>query len=235
LIKSIRDLFRRKPTASPGLPTAPQSPSSIIAPRPAVTWLSADDPKNPFRVDGYDCLAFVSGMISTTTEQSVARSFGALRSSSGRDHVGNLPPEPTALPCHLQYPFDGKIADGALFKAQQMEEKWDIYLYEGLLYFARSWTGSLVYVARSTTAAAGFVIDRVSVPREQTAQSDEYPVRQVDYLVKSHVLKRHYPHPLPPGLKQDPETVGFFSFGQFGRVCCFATFQDTLRDDILKP
>jgi hypothetical protein len=44
----------------------------------------------------------------------------------------------------LSYPFNGESKDGPLFVAQQMEDKWDIYLYESNLYFARSWTGDLV-------------------------------------------------------------------------------------------
>ena len=32
--------------------------------------------------------------------------------------------------------------------AQRMEDRWDIYLYDGNLYFARSWTGELGHRAR---------------------------------------------------------------------------------------
>jgi hypothetical protein len=235
MFKSMLDLFRKKPTGAnaQAAPTAAAASATQDAP-PASRWLSKDDPRNPFTVDGYDCLAFVSTMISTTSDERIATSFTNLRASIGQEHVGTLPEDAIELESHLAYPFDGEVTDGALFKAQQMEDKWDLYLYADRLYFARSWTGALVYVAGFVTTPDHLVIDRVWAPREQ-AGDPQYLLRQLDYLVKSHILGRRLPHPLPAGLERDTQAIALFSFGQYGRRCCFGTFEETLGEDIAKP
>lgn len=100
----------------------------MVTSAPEVRWLGRDDPRNPFTVDGFGCLSFVRAMRSTTKDKDVADRFVALRSSVGRNHAGQLPQGASAIEHRLVYPGGG-TADGVLFKAQQMEQKWDIYLY----------------------------------------------------------------------------------------------------------
>lgn len=200
-----------------------------------VTWLSEDDPKNPFTVDGYNCLAFVRSMRATSSDQDVAARFVGLRSSIGRNHAGQMPAGASAIEHRLVYASGGGVADGALFKAQQMEQKWDIYLYGDCLYFCRSWTDALVFTAKFSTTANSLAVETVWAAVEAIDGGREQAVRQVDYLIKNHLFRRVVPHPLPETLPQDPNVIGPYSFSQYGNMCCFGTYADTLRNDLSKP
>lgn len=233
MFKSVLDLFRKKPAIPPA--TTQKAASAEAAPveeSPLVRWLAKDAPGNPFTVDGYDCLRFVSTMRSTTADQRIATSFADLRASLGQEHVGALPENAIELECRLAYPA-GEVSDGALFKAQQMEDKWDVYLYGERMYFARSWTGALMYVAGFIATSDSLTINRAWAPPE-LAGDPQYFLRQLDYLVKSHILGRRVPHPLPADFERDMQAIALFSLSQYGRQCCFGTFEETLREDIAK-
>src|SRR5437667_10541486 len=113
-------------------PAAPDDSFSQLA------WLGPE--QNPFGLRVLDLRPFSTTMISATADPSIATRFGQLRTASGEEHRGRHPEDAVVTPCNLTYPFNGESRDGPLFKAQQMEDKWDIYLHDGHLYFARSWT-----------------------------------------------------------------------------------------------
>jgi hypothetical protein len=223
--------FRRKPAAN----VDPPSPPPPDDQPPLCQWRTKGDKANPFLVDGYDCLAFVQSMYSVTSDPAVATSFASLRQSPGSHHIGQFPVDPLEVACRLEYPYTGEVADGVVFRASEMQEKWDIYLYTHRLYFCRSWTGTLVYVAELGVAPAAIVIDRVWVSREQIGSGAELVLRRVDYLIKSHLFRRAVPHPLPKDLPRDAQTVGLYSFAHFGKLCCFGTYEDTLPSELAKP
>lgn len=200
---------------------------------PVCQWLAKGDPANPFVIDGYDCLSFVSSMISVTADQQIAETFAELRNSMGAENAGTLPNDPKEVAASLEYPYDGPVADGPLCKAAQMEHKWDIYLYGDRLYFCRSWTGMLTYVAEFSVGASSLKIARVWVSGD-CADTSDFAIREIDYLIKSHLYGRQVPHPLPDEIARDPEDVALYSFSQYGNMCCFGTFEDTLADDLLK-
>ena len=62
----------------------------------------------------------------------------------------------------------------------------------------------------------------------------EYAIRQVDYLIKSHLYGLRVPHPLPSGLSRNPQVVAALSFSLYGNMCSFGTFEDTLPRDLSK-
>src|ERR1700682_3897273 len=101
-----------------------------------LTWLGPDE--NPFHLRVLDCRPFSTTMISATKDAAIAARFSQLRSASGEEHRGRHPEDAVVARCELSYPCNGESRDGPLFVAQQMEDKWDIYLYDGHLYFARS-------------------------------------------------------------------------------------------------
>ena len=112
-----------------------------------------------------------------------------------------------------------------------MEEKWDIYLYDNLVYFCRSWTGALALVAEISPNDTKLHIGRLWAPRSEVS---ELFVQQVDYLIKSHLYKLRVPHPLPKELQDHPSAVAHYSFSQYGRICCFGTFENTIGASLLK-
>ena len=189
-------------------------------------WIPAAQSK--FGIDVFDCSEFCQSMTSMTSDQDVVARFVPLRSSIGEEYRGTLPPSPVTIDCNLAYAFSGEPQDGALFKAELMEDKWDIYLYDRCLYFARSWTGQLNYVAAVNFKQGESRIRSVSVGSECNPDS-QFTVGSVDYLIKSHIYQLLVPHPVPPQIPRDPKSVTMFSFSQFGRRACFGTYEDTTK------
>ena len=126
-------------------------------------------------------------------------------------------------------PVPGGSRDGPLFVARQMEDKWDVYLYDGHLYFARSWTGDLVYRAAVEFRGDEAVVTGVEVGRARAGDDPGLAVRAVDFLLKSHVHGREAPHPLPRGLPEDTRALAVYSFGEYGRWAWYGSFEDTTR------
>lgn len=189
-------------------------------------WIPADESR--FGIEVFDCGAFCQSMASMSSDPNVAARFVGLRSSSGEEYRGKLPPKPVAIDCNLAYPFSDESQDGPLFKADVMEDKWDIYLYDDCLYFARSWTGQLNYVA-----AVRFEQDEARL-RSVTVSSKcnpdpRFTIGTVDYLIKSHIYRQLLPHPQPLQFPRDPKSVTMFSFSQFGRWARFGTYEDTTQ------
>ena len=232
MIKKLLSIFRNSSPVNPKPEvTQPVVESSQSEERPLVRWLTKEDPENPFVLEGFDCYGFTSSMLSTTKDQDVARSFLALRSEDGQALRDTLPEDGVEIPCLLSYAFGGETRDGILFKSAVMEEKWDIYLYDNRVYFCRSWTGTLAFVAELAQDDNAFRMSRVWAPGSNDSAMS---VRQVDYLVKSHLYKRRVPHPLPDELERDPDVVAMYSFSQYGRLCCFGSYEDTLGSAMLK-
>ena len=196
-------------------------------PLSGVHWVSGTD--NPFGVDLLDCRSFSQSMLAGTQDPKVAERYATLRGSSGEQYRGRTPEDSRTCDCDLHYPHNGETRDGPIFKAEAMEDKWDIYLYAGHLYFARSWTGELEFRAHIV-----FHHDRANVVAVETrralVESDPaYPVAAVDYLIRSHLYRLPVPHPLPKSIGQDPRELALFSFSQYGRFGLFGTFADTTR------
>jgi hypothetical protein len=190
-------------------------------------WLAKDDPANPFNVGGFDCLRYVNSLRATTQDEKIAESFLSLRKADGVEYQGKLPEPAVEIECDLRYAYPGEVAEGMLFKSSQMEEKWDIYLYGDRIYFCRSWTGALVFVARFSATGSEIVISHIWAASEAVEPESHLAVLQVDYLIKNHLFGRPVPHPLPESVPHEPEAVGAYSFAQYGNKCCFGSYEDT--------
>ncbi|MES2106509.1 MAG: hypothetical protein V4634_20990 [Pseudomonadota bacterium] len=223
---------KARPATAPAASAAltPVEPSAPFAVRP----LSSTDEANPFNVDGYDCLAFVRAMKASAADPEVAHRFAEFRTVTGSSYAGQLPPDAVEIGSGLEYPGE-QVRDGMLYKAGKMEQKWDIYLYQQNLYFCRSWTGALVYVAAFNMTKGKISVNQIWAAKEALSDDHGFAVREVDYLIKSHVMHAHVPHPLPPDLLNDAESIGQYSFGQYGNMCCFGTYADTLPANLIKP
>jgi len=179
---------------------------------------------NPFGVDIIDCAAVTQSFVSTTKDPQIAESFVQLRTSTGEQYRGHNPEGGRTVTCDLSYPYSRRLSDGPLFKAQEMEDKWDVYLYDSDAYFARSWRGELVYRARVHREPDRLRVYEVAYPADQDAV---YALRVVDFLIKSHVFDQVVPHPLPSDLALEPAQIALYSFSLFGRRCAYASFEDT--------
>lgn len=192
-----------------------------------LAWI--EEGQSPYGVRILDCRSVSRSLLSMTKDASVAQRFAELRSSQGHSHRGRVPANAVQIGCDLRYPHDGEVKDGPVFIAEVMEDKWDIYLYDGYLYFARSWTGDLFCRAKIDFSGEKAVISSVEANPEMVGGDTALAVGQVDFLVKSHIYQREVPHPIPSDLRDDPKVIALFSFSQYGRWASFATYEDTTR------
>jgi hypothetical protein len=204
-----------------------KEPPSTTNPFSGVCWVPAGD--NPFGVELLDCRSVSQSMLSVTTDSHVADTYAALRGSRGEQYRGHSPEDSRTCKCDLRYPHKGETRDGPLFKAQVMEDKWDIYLYDGDLYFAKSWTGELEYRAMIVFREDAATVIAVEARKALLESDPFYPVAVVDFLIRSHLYRLPVPHPLPKSIAQEPWRLAMFSFVQYGRYALFGTFADTTQ------
>jgi hypothetical protein len=192
-----------------------------------LVWLKPDE--NPFHLRVLDCRPFSTTMISTTEDPAIAARFTHLRNASGEEHRGKKPADAIVAICDLSYPFNGESRDGPLFVAQQMEDKWDIYLYDGHLYFARSWTGELAFRAAIDFRDRQALVTSVEASRAKVVDDPALAVRIVDFLMKTHLYRKEAPYPFPQGFAEDKKTLALYSFSEYGRWAFYGSFEDTMK------
>ena len=197
---------------------------------PPVKWLGPDE--NPFGVEVLDCSVYATSMLSTTKDLQVANQYSVLRTASGEEFRGRTPQDARKVDCSLTYPITQPPCHGPVFKSQVMEDKWDIYFYDGYLYFTRSWTGDLVFRAEIQFAEEQARITLVETSLKD--DEDQFVVQQVDFLIKSYLFGLASLHPLPKSREMDPPYVlATFSFALFGRRGLYGTFEDTLATKVM--
>ncbi len=226
-MKLLDKLFGRASAAAEADRT-PCSPEAGDDPFARLEWLAAD--ANPFGVRALDCQPLASGMPAMQEPAAAAR-FAEVRGLETAALRERHPEDATLITCALQWSFPRPASDGVLFRAEVMEDRWDVFLIEGWLYFVRSWSGQLVYRA-SVRFEPGRAHARViEAPNEAVREDAAFCVREVDYLLKSHVLDAMVPHPIPAALPDDPKQIALFSFSRHGRRGCFATYADATAFD----
>jgi hypothetical protein len=216
-------------TLNLGGPPGGQEPGQTTDPLESVHWTPAAE--NPFGVDVLDCAGFAQSMVSVTSSAEIAMRFTQLRSAKGEHCQGKEPGNTVTRRCHLEYPFETH-RDGPVFLAEQMEDKWDIFLFDGDLYFARSWTGDLVYRASVSFEQSNAVVTQVRGQRDEGAAED--PVAVVDFLIKSHVYGLVAAHPLPNMPQTDARDLAHWSFARYGRRGLFGTNSDVTHLAVIR-
>jgi hypothetical protein len=184
---------------------------------PPVGWLRGA--ASPFPMDVFDCRAVAMTSVSTTGDPAIVESFTRLRRSDGTEHIGTSPEDPAYVELDLRIPLHGKeLREGPLFKAEQMEDKWDIFLYGNMYYFVRSWTGRLMHVAHGHIRDGVLCIDGIITASRLVDERDRtFFAREAFFLLFNHVLGFEYPHPVPSYHAGDEHSIVQFSFAEFGR------------------
>lgn len=193
------------------------------------TWI--EPYHNPFGMRVLDCRPITHKHVSVTSSQEIADRFASLRHASGNEHVGTAPPGAQVFRCELVYPTL-VMSHGPVFRASAMEDKWDIFFFDGYLYFARSWSGNLILRAR-VEAADELRVTAVEGPSDGRRDGVNTPlsVIDVDFLIKSHLFRQEIPHGVPLEIPNDPSTVATWSMSAFGRWASFATYGDPTSYD----
>jgi len=170
-------------------------------------------------------------MIATTKDQSIAERFVRLRTSDGKDLVHARIQQSVKVPTALEFPHNGAALEGIVFKADSMDVKWDIYIYNSIFLFARSWTGELCYRGVATVGASDIHITEIECPRSEA----KIAASHVYFLMGTHAMRRVLPHRLPEGTPEDPMTMATLSFSLFGKLGCYASFEDVTGIPITPP
>lgn len=193
-------------------------------PEPELTWYDPG-PQNPFGVRLLDCRAVAWNLVATTADRTIAERYVVLRESDGRQLIDAAIPDSVRVPTSLTFPHDGANLEGIVFKADSMEVKWDIYIYNSVFLFARSWTGDLCYRALAKVSETDIQISEIECSRSAT----ELAASHVYFLIATHAMGRVLPHRVPADTPRDPRAIAALSFSLFGKLGCYATFEDVTR------
>ena len=188
-------------------------------------------PDNPFGIRVLDCRPLTWNLLSASGDLSVAKSYGQLRNANGRELIGSPIPDAVRFATSLQFPHNGQTLDGVVFKADAMEVKWDIYIYDSVFLFARSWTGELKFRAWATVGNTSIHITEIECSQEDR----QLAAAHVYFLLGTHAMKRVLPHRVPCEPSADPMTIATVSFALFGRFGCYAAFDDITTVAIAPP
>jgi hypothetical protein len=181
-------------------------------------WIEPHE--NAFGVRLLDCRSIATTFLSTTADAKCIRFLFSPESRSGEQFRGQHPKDAIQLACNLTYPVVDPLPEGPVFLPSAMEEKWSIYRLGEVLYFARSWTGDLQYAARLAEAASELRVVEVEAWPGNVLGEDQLAVRQVDFLIKSHIFNQTVLHPVPAF--GTTAALALWSFNQYGRRGLFA-------------
>lgn len=179
-------------------------------------------PENPFGVRYLDCRPLTQTVTAWTEDPEIATRYTELRHCDGKNLISAAIPDAVRCPASLIFPHNGAALEGIVFKSPEMEVKWDVYIYDSVFYFARSWTGELHFRAFAEIGESEIRITSV----ECRAPDENVAVAHVYFILGSHVLKRVLPHRLPPDLPFRPRVMAILSFQLFGRYAWYATQED---------
>ena len=174
---------------------------------PEPSWLEPE--KNPFGLACMDIRSLTRAMQSITDEQTRHR-FRELQTSSGEEYVRlchSWGGSDSWFDAHLKYPAIPELFYGPLFNAEQLEDKWNIYLLEGIpdeesslesLYFCRSWTGDALFRALLEYDDQNSWIFGIQInPKIAAGVGPERANAIIDFIMKSHIFELEAPAPLP--------------------------------------
>lgn len=211
---------------APPPPGPPQGTDTDEAAFARLRWLAVPGLESTtggaYRV--LDCRPLALSMTSTTADASIAATFAHLRTDDGRRLATATMPDALAAPCDIALSgFDVPRKDGPVFRAPEMEWKWDVTLLGDRLSFTRSWSGDLHAVARVASGEDGARLVAVEVARKLCAGDARTAVALVEYLARVYVLAKVAPHPLPEGSPTATTRDAFlYSWSLHGRAAFFA-------------
>jgi hypothetical protein len=196
-------------------------------PVPELKWV--DSSNNQFGVSLLDLRNSVFKTTAWTTRKDIAESFLRMRKMDGKEHLNKLPEDCVEFVSNLSFAYSGAHDEGPVFKARVMEDKWDMYVFGDRLYVARSWTGTLCFVAICEFKPDRVEIHRIFTEKKIVSADLQYAGRVVDFLIKSHMSNMVVPHPLPARLKHESiEEIMTHSYEMFGRRGLFGSFDETI-------
>lgn len=108
-----------------------------------------------------------------------------------------------------------KIKDG--FSAMEMEDKWNIIYKNEKLYFMRSWTGHIIYIAYFTKQQNQYLLNQIDINRnisEYENTDDVYEIKFLLYLIKRILLHYTAEYPVRDQNTKHPQLEAWTNVGQ---------------------
>lgn len=187
-------------------------------------WYEANDDENPFNKRILDIRSLTQTVIATTSDPAIAARFSATRNSDGKEFRNTEIQNSANIETTLVYPHNGESLEGIVFKAPEMEAKWDIYIYDNCFFFVRSWAGDLIYKAHAEILKDKIIINRI----EYDGKNDSiYAINSIHFLMKTHAFGQVFPHYVTD-VVNDEKTIALMSFSQFGNKACYACLDEIL-------
>jgi hypothetical protein len=185
---------------------------------------------NPFPFRILDCRPLTHTVISTTKDRKIAETFNSLRKSNGRELTNQEITDSSIWNCDLRLPHNGSALEGIVFQADCMEVKWDIYIYDSIFLFSRSWSGNLIYRANAEVGK-----NEIKIRCVHAQSSDSMAVQNVYFLMASHAMNQVFPHSISSETPDNAMTIACESFALFGNRACYATYEDITKLPIVTP
>ncbi|MEO3402978.1 hypothetical protein AAFN85_03690 [Mucilaginibacter sp. CAU 1740] len=194
-------------------------------------WYDPGD-GNPLNKRILDIRPYTQYMISTTNDWKTAERFITNRKITGEEYKGFEFKGAISVNAQLTYPHNGKRLEGICYKASEMEDKWDIYIWDDIIYFVRSWTSVVAYKAFVNYSDDKLIIHKVEFETRDDNESESLiAINNVHFLISTLAGKTVMPHTIPGHLKTYEE-IARYSFSLFGRNCWYATYEDILDTTI---
>lgn len=193
-------------------------------------WYEVGD-ENPFGIRVLDVRSLTWHAVATTSDQRIAESFNMQRQSDGLEFVDVAIHDVQTVTCNLTFPHNGERLEGIVYKADSMDVKWDIYIYDSVFLFVRSWTGQLQYRATACVGENSITINKIEAPADHI----ETAAQAVHFLIGTHAMGRVLPHTIPPGTPNDEQQIALLSFSMYGTLGIYATFDDVTKVPIPQP
>lgn len=187
-------------------------------------WIEPEN--NPYGIPLASVRPIMQRMMGAAHDADVTARFLALRSDDGTRYTGQGLDSRIEHACTLVFPGIGPLSDGPVFRAETMDDKWDIFLYNRCLYFVRSWTGRLMHRASVEFDGGTMLVRAVDSNPEVNASSIPVYSAHVNFLVRSHLLKEEFPAPFLRGELETVEDIAMHLFSAFGRYCVYGCYDD---------
>ena len=188
-------------------------------------WLS--EAESPFTVPVFDTRAFATTMVSVTSDKNVAALYTELTKIDGTLYKGRHTDFARITDSGFHVDLTTSLKNGPVFVSSAMEEKWNIYFFDNILYFVRSWTGDLFFRAEVSILEKELSVSRVEY-NSRVCSKDFDATRAVYFLIKSHIFRKPAIAPIPNEISDHKVEIAMYLFGMYGCVAYFASRENTV-------
>ncbi len=217
----FRKLFKR----NAGVKNKSQNTQEVFG---ALRWIEIGE--KPFPSIRVLDVRPVTMSAAATTQSAGIAAYYTQRDTSGDSFRVKMPDNSATIACNISYPLNTKLPEGALSLSRTMEVKWDVFHFGGQITFVRSWTGNVIYIATATIGDDLLTITSIKADAKASGESNDFAVRSVDYLIKSHIFNLPFPNPIPPNIPSNsPRDIALACFSLYGRMAWFASYDDTTK------